>query len=235
MSEQECIDPVALAAIRPEVVAAAEPYPWCQPEMLIREGAYQQLLEELPEAAGFREIAGKRRRYGQESHDRLALDYAPGIPLSPLWQRFVDELHDDPYRAKVSALLGREDFFLTFHWHYTPNGCSVSPHCDATWKLGSQIFYFNDENEWDPQWGGATVVLDDGGAIGYSSAPQFEDFRGRIDCEPTGNRSLLFLRTDHSWHGVEPLRSPEGKMRKVFIVEFRKDSIRERFRARTGI
>ena len=61
--------------------------------------------------------------------------------------------------------------------------------------------------------------MDDGGAIGYTSAPKFEDFRARIDCEPTGNRSLLFLRTDHSWHGVEPLRCPEVEMRKVFIVE----------------
>lgn len=229
------MDPAALATIRADVVAAAEPYPWFEPQRLIRESVYSRLLDELPQPEIFRKIVGRRRRYGQASHDRFSLDYKPGIPLSPLWQEFIDELHSEPYMTKVRELLKREDFFLTCHWHYTPTGCSVSPHCDAAWKLGSHIFYFNDKTKWDPSWGGATVILDDGGAIGYTSAPKFEDFPARIDCEPTGNRSLLFLRTDHSWHGVEPLRCPEGEMRKVFIVEYRKDNIRERFRARTGI
>lgn len=235
MNEASCIDPSALAAIRASDVTAAKPFPWCQPDKLIRDSVYHRLLEELPQPDNFRRVMGKPRRYGQASHDRFALDYRPGIPLSALWHDFVNELNDGPYRGKIAELLARDDFFLTCHWHYTPTGCSVSPHCDATWKLGSQIFYFNDEKSWDPRWGGSTVVLDDGGSIGYTSAPKFEDFRARINCEPIGNRSLLFLRTDHSWHGVESLSCPEDEMRKVFIVEFRKDSMRERFRARTGI
>lgn len=231
VSDATCIDPLALAAICSEKVATADPYPWCQTQDLIREPVYQRLLEELPHLGAFKNIQGKRRRYGQTSHDRFVLDYAPGTPLSLSWQQLIDELYEGPYPAKVAELLGRDDYFLTCHWHYTPSGCSVSPHCDAVWKLGSHIFYFNDPTEWDPGWGGETLVLDDGGAISYASAPGFDDFRGRFGCGPTGNQTLLFLRTDHSWHGVEPLRCPEGAMRRVFIVEFRKDSLRERFRA----
>jgi hypothetical protein len=196
---------------------------------------YRQLIEELPPLKCFTKFVGKRRQYGQASHDRFALDYAPDLTLSPLWKEFINELYHGPYIAKVGELLGREDFFLTSHWHYTPSGCSVSPHCDADWKLGSHIFYFNDAKDWDQSWGGATVILDDGGAIDYRSAPNFEDFEARIGYPPTGNRSFLFLRTDHSWHGVESLCCPEGRMRKVFIVEFRKDNLRERLRARTRI
>ena len=235
VSDERCIDPVELAAIRPDIISAAEPFPWCAQENLIRETTYRKLLDELPQLINFKKVLGKRRQYGQASHDRFALDYTPGISLSPIWQKFVDELYYGPYIAKIREVLGRDDFFLTSHWHYTPSGCSVSPHCDADWKLGSHIFYFNDATTWDKSWGGATVVLDDDGAFNYESAPNFEDFHGRIDDGPTGNRSFLFLRTDHSWHGVEPLRCPEDKMRKVFIVEFREDSLRERFRARTGI
>jgi hypothetical protein len=33
-----------------------------------------------------------------------------------------------------------------------------------------------------------------------------------------GNRSPLFARKEHSWHGVREIRCPEGHMRKVFIV-----------------
>ena len=33
------------------------------------------------------------------------------------------------------------------------------------------------------------------------------------------NGSLLFQRTDHSWHGVQPLKSPrEDVYRKLFII-----------------
>ena len=135
----------------------------------------------------------------------------------------------------MAGLLGHDDFFLTAHWHYTPRGCSVSPHCDAHWKLGSHIFYLNDEASWDSSWGGATLMLDDEGALEYSSAPAFEDFQTSYACPPVGNRSVLFLRTDHSWHGVQPLQCPEGELRRVFIIEYRLDSMRERFRARTGL
>lgn len=235
MTKQVCIDRQVLAAIDSEVVRSAEPFPWRAFDGLLTESAYRRLTAELPGREALRGIFGKRRRYGQASHDRYALDYRPRIDLSDTWRDFVGELYDGPYRAKVAELLGHDAFFLTAHWHYTPRGCSVSPHCDALWKLGSHIFYFNDESEWDRSWGGSTLVLDDGGAIDYSSAPGFEDFRASYDCPPMGNRSMLFLRTDHSWHGVRPLECPEGKMRKVFIVEFRRDSPRERFRAWSGI
>ena len=36
-------------------------------------------------------------------------------------------------------------------------------------------------------------------------------------------------------HGVKPLECPEDRLRRVFILEFRRDNLRERFRARTGI
>ena len=107
---------------------------------------------------------------------------------------------------------------LNFHWHYTPNGCSVSPHCDAKRKLGSHIFYFNTTADWDPSWGGETLILDDRGRFPRNSAPRFEDFDVVIPGEALGNRSLLFARGDKSWHGVREIHCPAGAYRKVFIV-----------------
>jgi hypothetical protein len=228
-------DSAVLADIDAEQVRAAKPYPWQSFDGLLVRDGYERLLAALPELSELRGVFGKRRRFGQASHDRYALDYGPRLPLSASWREFVEELFEGPYCGKVAELLGHDEFFLTAHWHYTPRGCSVSPHCDAVWKLGSHIFYFNDEQTWDPAWGGSTLVLDDAGEIEYSNAPDFDDFRASHDCPPMGNRSMLFLRTDHSWHGVRPLACPEGELRKVFIVEYRSDTLRERFRARTGI
>ena len=107
-------------------------------------------------------------------------------------------------------MLGRRFFSLRFHWHYTPNGCSISPHCDSKTKFGSHIFYFNTAADWDPAWGGQTVLLDDGGRLTPKSAPRFEDFDRVITAETLGNRSLLFARGRAilARHARDPLPRP---------------------------
>ena len=111
-------------------------------------------------------------------------------------------------------------------------GNSVSPHCDGLWKIGPQLFYMNDSGDWDPAWGGSTLVLDDEGKMDYRSAPAFEAFAREIPAKSRGNYSFLFARGDHGWHGVRPLTCPEGKFRRMFaaVVDRRptfKDHARE--------
>ena len=124
----------------------------------------------------------------------------------------------DTAEAAIARLAGRREVDLRFHWHYTPRGCSVSPHCDSKHKPGSHIFYLSRESEWDPEWGGATVVLDSERHHDRRSAPGFDDFDRQLASEHIGNRSLLFVRKEDSWHGVHEVRCPEGMFRKVFIV-----------------
>ena len=94
----------------------------------------------------------------------------------------------------------------------------MSPHCDSERKLGSHIFYFNTAQDWNPGWGGETLILDDGGRFKRESAPHFDDFARVIPSQALGNSSLLFARKGHSWHGVREIHCPEGYLRKVFIV-----------------
>src|SRR5262249_38079522 len=82
----------------------------------------------------------------------------------------------------------------------------------------SHIFYFNREAEWDPSWGGQTLILDDGGRLKRKSAPSFDDFDSAIEAETLGNRSLLFAREGQSWHGMRKIECPDHAMRKAFIV-----------------
>jgi len=94
----------------------------------------------------------------------------------------------------------------------------VSPHCDAKHKAGSHIFCFNRSDEWDPAWGGQTLILDDGGRFRRDSAPAFDDFDEIITADIVGNQSVVFRRQGNSWHGVKELQCPEGAYRRVFIV-----------------
>lgn len=217
-----------LEALDPIAYQTRAPYPYVNPEGLLQDEAYRKLVENLPPFELFETIYGKKRAHGQKPHDRFALEYEDGLALPSPWQEFVDELRDGPYRALLCRLVGTPDLEFRFHWHWATTGDSVSPHCDARRKLGSHIFYLNREEEWNPNWGGETLVLDDHGRLSRNSAPGFEDFDEVIHSRATGNRSLIFTRRGNSWHGVNEIVCPEGHFRKVFIVVLNKPRLRRR-------
>lgn len=207
-------------AIETGAFQGAEPFPWANPHEMITPDGYERLRHDLPPVELFKAHFGAARAHGQQSHDRYTLEYRPGLPVAESWKTFVGELNGPVYHDFIARLFGIRRFFLTFHWHYTPRGCSVSPHCDVPHKLGSHIFYLNTEKDWDPSWGGDTLILDDQGRFEADSAPDFADFKDEdtTAAEALGNYSLLFGRRGNSWHGVREITCPEDRLRKVFIV-----------------
>lgn len=197
-----------------------DPFPWINPHQFIRADRFEQLLDELPPIEQFRSFFGKQRKHGQGSHDRYVLDYEDGMTLSPGWDTLLAEMRGPVYRGFICRLLNVSDVRFRFHWHYTPGGAEVTPHCDSKGKIGSQIFYCNRDSQWDYSWGGETVVLDDGGRIAADNNPAFSDFDAEYPAATHDNRSLIFGRRGNSWHGVRKLTCPEGYYRKVFIVVF---------------
>jgi hypothetical protein len=225
------IDYDRLEGLDPRAYQAQEPYPWANPEGLLRPEAYESLYRNLPDLSLFTRHFGVERKAGQQPHDRYTLEYTRNTPVPKPWREFVEELGGERYRRALCRLVGVRNLDLNFHWHYTPNGCSVSPHCDSTRKLGSHIFYFNTEADWKPEWGGETVILDDGGRFEAKSAPAFEDFDRELPSVALGNHSLVFTRRGNSWHGVREIRCPEGQMRRVFIVVLNRADALYRLRA----
>jgi hypothetical protein len=210
------------------------PYPWINPAGVLTDDGYLALLENLPDVARFEASFGKRRSHGQQSHDRYILNYREDLDVPRPWHDFMAEIQGERYAGFIRRLFDVKTFDLSLHWHYTPKGASVSPHCDARRKLGSHIFYFNTEEDWKPEWGGDTVVMDDQGQFNRTSAPEFSEFHRVIHTEAMGNRSLLFGRTDHAWHGVKEIRCPEGSLRKVFIVVLNRMTAKVRLRRMLG-
>jgi len=204
---------------------AVKPYPYYNSKGVLTDSGFQALLDNMPPLELFEKTFGYERRAGQAPHDRYSLEYAPGMPVPQPWQEFIGELCSDDYRREVERLLGARKVEFRFHWHYTPPGCDVSPHCDARREHGSHLFYFNSEEEWEPAWGGSTLVLDDGGRLSYDSAPALEEFDAVHECDSIGNYSSLMLRTDHAWHAVRPVQCPEGHLRRIFIVVANPDNL----------
>jgi len=207
-----------LEAIDPKAFQQTHPYPWMNPAGLLTDEGYKRLIDTLPPVEICTPIIGKQRSHGQKPHDRYALEYSEDTPVSADWHAFIDELKGERYKNFIQNMFGRGRFQFNFHWHYAPAGGSVSPHCDAVRKLGSHIFYLNTPENWNPDWGGDTLILDDNGRFDRKSAPDFEDFDQAWSGTSMGNTSLLFQRQERSWHGVREITCPPGKYRKVFIV-----------------
>ncbi len=223
--DRQTLDSIATASFR-----EADPYPWLNPEGVLTEAAFDLLRQNLPALDLMKPSFGRKRAHGQQPHDRYSLEYHPDLAVHPAWHQLVAELNGPVYQAWLARLFATRRFRLSYHWHYAPRGASVSPHCDAKRKLGSHIFYFNTPDEWDANWGGETVVLDDGGRFSRASAPGFDDFERSWSANAMGNRSLLFQRQGNSWHGVKPLNCPEDRLRKVFIIVVNADTLGGRIR-----
>ena len=204
---------------------ASKPFPYANERGLLTDAGFQALLANMPDLQMFKRNVGKERRAGQAPHDRFSLEFEPGMPVPAPWQEFIGELCSDSYRNQIARLFGVGKIEFRFHWHYTPSGCWVSPHTDSPREHGSHLFYFNSEDDWDPTWGGDTLVLDDGGRLDYNTAPELEDFDGETACRSIGNYSAIMKRTDHAWHAVRPIECPEGKFRRLFIVVVNPNSL----------
>jgi hypothetical protein len=209
-----CIEGISSDAFR-----TTQPYPWVNATGTLLPEAFETLRQTLPDASTFIKHENKKRGYGQAPHNRYILHYLPGMQLAKPWQEFVGELlHGDTYQSFLRRMLGPHKFILTLEWYYAWHGCSVSPHCDAKRKLATHIFYFNTEKDWQPDWGGKILMLDDDKKWKAHSAPGFDELRVAASLNPWGNASLFFQRTPHSWHGVRPLECPPDTLRKLFIV-----------------
>ena len=141
------------------------PYPWLAAEGLLSDEGYRRLVTNLPAVSSLEPFFGVKRAHGQQPHDRYVLEYRDDVDVPAPWHELVEELRGPAYTRFLRRMFGRGRLTLTFHWHYAPNGCSVSPHCDSVRKLGSHIFYLNTAGDWRPEWGGDTLILEDNGRL----------------------------------------------------------------------
>ncbi len=220
-----------------ETFRQRRPYPWVDIQNTLTADGFQRLRETLPDASLFERRVGLKRSHGQGYHDRSLLHYRPDVQLAAPWQEFLAELRGPAYDAflrRMFAVRPGTRLILTMEWYYAWQGCAVSPHCDARRKLGTHIFYFNTEAEWDPNWGGNVLVMDDDGRFKRHSGPAFDDLRVAASIDARGNGSFLFQRTRHSWHGVRALAAPPDHLRKLFLVTVNRPTLQVLWRRIRG-
>jgi 2OG-Fe(II) oxygenase superfamily len=217
----EYLNRESFARVSSESFRKEMPYPWVSIEDSLTPEAFDRLRETFPDVSRFDGRTGMGHGNRDAHLGRAILSYRPGVQVPQPWKEFVAELQGGFYESFLRRLFGlapEQQPSLTAEWHYAWQGCSISPHCDARRRLGTHIFYFNTEADWDSKWGGEILILDDLRRFQSQSAPTFADLQTAAVIDPRGNGSLIFQRTDHSWHGVLPLESPPERLRKLFVV-----------------
>ena len=223
-----------MAAFPTEDFTDRKPFPWFDFAQILTPEGFAALYSDFPPLELFEAHVGLKRPAGQRPHDRYYLAYEQSIydhtshakqgeakhtDLPAPWQAFLKELETSAkYHRFIERLLGVSALTARYAWHVGVAGSEVSPHRDADNKIGTHIFYFNTREDWDPAWGGSTLVL---GGKGVSALnPDFADFTDATASEIRDNHSFLFKNTPDAWHGVRTLTSPEGHYRRLFNVIF---------------
>lgn len=119
-----------------------------------------------------------------------------------------------------------EPMKTTFQISMLPPGTVVQPHRDAPRKLVSLMLYFADP-DWRDEWGGSTEFyepLDPKRAKQWTATERvsFEALKPIRSAAFRPNRLAGFVRSDTSWHGVNPVACPEGRGRKALLVNLKR-------------
>lgn len=134
---------------------------------------------------------------------------APGVqPPTQEWSSVVEALSGNEYRHAVSELTGVPldgcRFTLSV-WEYG-SGDWLAPHVDKPDKIVTQIFYLTEG--WQDADGGRLLVLENADVSSMVHA-----------LPPRLGASAILVRSENSWHAVEP-PAAAGPLRRSITATF---------------
>ena len=129
--------------------------------------------------------------------------------LGASWLGLCRDLLSPDYKNALSDLCKRDLSSVPMEvnvFHYSP-GTWMGPHVDLKDKIVTHVLYFNET--WDDDQGGCHSILN-------SNNPN--DVYTRIS--PLTGNSALLIRSNHSWHAVEPVKPGTKQSRRSVTVTF---------------
>jgi hypothetical protein len=98
----------------------------------------------------------------------------------------------------------------------------LMPHTDAPGKLVTLVVAFPNPGEWEPDYGGATSIVEPKDERQYfnrlNDTLPFDDVTVLRTVEHQPNQAMLFVKTFNSWHAVMPTTGPADRWRKTLTI-----------------
>lgn len=221
---------------------AEEPFVYGYVDDFLPADLYEALNAGFPNFDSFDEFEtiskGKRRR-------RVGMNAEIPAGLSAAWCAFIEGLRSPEFLAdcrqwiepRMSAArpssghpwwfdylgdrpgLGQWDVNLDCQFSTFSGGDSLRPHTDSTDKVIAFLLYFAD-HDWRPEWGGGTMIyrpVETRHNANWANR-HLNPEHVTPECEIAfrANRLAFFVKSSNSWHGVAPIKCPEGVIRKSF-------------------
>jgi hypothetical protein len=199
--------PINLHAIRTATLHRA---PWCYAviaDTFVNDLAMADLVATYP-TARFRQVTQNdeyKQFVVQARNDIQLRDLGDPCP----WQRFLRQVTGPAYRAAMQDLTGLDltEAILKVAFYRYPPDAWFSPHPDDERKLLSHIFYIN-----------AVWPDDAGGRLLIHARKDPDDVHASV--VPLVGTSVAVVRSDNSWHSVQPVAAGCGLTRQSLIAHF---------------
>jgi SM-20-related protein len=187
----------------------SRPFSWCVIDDFLPSGVGHILSEEFPEAK-FRLASDGGEDYSflfrQLIRDGKIVEPSD---LSSHWTEFARLLCSAEYRSAMSTLfsLSLDETNVVAGFALYPPGSGLRPHTDRPVRIVTQVVYFNES--WESGWGGTLQLL-------RSSNPSDV----AMEFDPKLGRSVLLVRSEHSWHAVRRVRRGIEEVRRSVLLHF---------------
>jgi len=193
---------------RPDSVVSSEPFTWAVIRGFFAADTAETLLRTFPRS-GF-DLAGNGTpsfRFYYRPLVRKGDVHDSVRTLHESWQELAHAMISKAYASRLCELVsvppaGRWaiDAGLCV---YSAN-CSLKPHTDRPIRVLTQVTYLQDR--WDPAWGGTLRIL---------HSDRADDVAAEII--PEHNQSVVFVRSDSSWHAVTPVTQVRRRRRSLIF------------------
>lgn len=131
--------------------------------------------------------------------------------LTETWRTFCEDLLSKEYREAMECLIGQslKNAYLGVDlWRFDPgSGCYIAPHSDVPWKIATHLFYL--VKDWKKEWGGV---------LSYHDCDKNDDVV--IEVLPSMSMSPVLVRSDKSFHSIQPVNINSPESRKVVDIVF---------------
>lgn len=191
-----------------------EPYPWAVAHSVIPAPTGRTLREQMPPPQALQ--SAERTGNGDKTYRMAVLplihrgNAEPGMAqVGQAWHRLVEHLQADAYRDWVTRTIDVDVTDTTFDigLFVFQGGDRISAHTDKPGKRATHVIYLN--GDWTHEHGGQFEVR---------TGPDLS-VRPYATVVPGGGRSVLFARSDHSWHAVAPVAAHAPQSRLTCQVE----------------
>lgn len=161
-------------------------------------------------ALHFNESVGNEGHY--KLSDRLVVEASEIQNISDftmVWKNIIKQFLEPGYRQTIEKLFNMDlaDTEIKIRLCKYKGDCWMKPHTDRVDRVVTQIIYLSEE--WMPEWGGNLLLL---------NSPEEADVEKCLP--PTFNTTVLFARSDNSWHAVQGIEKTVSEERKTILLQF---------------